>query len=237
MSDDDYRDLRSSSFTPIDIPPRHSHQSREPQEPQDNARAGSERPRQPRAHSYIDPEEREAALRAELEGVEKINDVIENVLSSLESAAGNMETVTSTITSANALLSLYTRILSQTEHTTRLLLNPNWQGITNDIASIEADRIARREAEERRRQAEIERQREAERKAAAAMAKREEERKKSAGSRRTAHGRVGGVGGTALHERRGATTTRSASGIGRGTGIARGVGRTRGTGIGRGARS
>jgi hypothetical protein len=85
MSDDEFRNLRSSSFTPIDIPPR---QSRDRTTTEDR---DSERPRNTRAASYVDPEAREAALRAELQGVEQINNVIENVLNSLDKAKDNMD--------------------------------------------------------------------------------------------------------------------------------------------------
>ncbi|CCC09819.1 unnamed protein product [Sordaria macrospora k-hell] len=110
-------------------------------------------------------ETREAALQRELEGVRKINQVIEGVISTLERAKGNMGTVNRTIHSASTLLTTWTRILSQTEHNQRLLLNPSWKGATQDLLQIEAEAL--------------ERQREAERKAAEAERKREEARRKA----------------------------------------------------------
>ncbi|KAK3492900.1 DASH complex subunit Duo1-domain-containing protein [Neurospora hispaniola] len=110
-------------------------------------------------------ESREAALQRELEGVRKINQVIEGVIGTLERAKGNMGTVTRTIHSASHLLTTWTRILSQTEHNQRLLLNPSWKGATADLVEIEAEAL--------------ERQREAERKAAEAERKREEARRKA----------------------------------------------------------
>ena len=44
-----------------------------------------------RSHSPVDPEARDAALRAELAGVQQINKVIEGVIGSLEKAKANME--------------------------------------------------------------------------------------------------------------------------------------------------
>lgn len=159
-------------------------------------------------------ESREAALQRELEGVRKINQVIEGVIGTLERARGNMgvclflsfflssgcllsqvhrfsgrspipnldytsfssispitdksclqQTVNRTIHSASHLLTTWTRILSQTEHNQRLLLNPSWKGATADLLEIEAEAL--------------ERQREAERKAAEAERKREEARRKA----------------------------------------------------------
>ncbi|KAJ4381939.1 hypothetical protein N0V85_008639 [Neurospora sp. IMI 360204] len=110
-------------------------------------------------------ESREAALQRELEGVRKINQVIEGVIGTLERAKGNMGTVNRTIHSASHLLTTWTRILSQTEHNQRLLLNPSWKGATADLIEIEAEAL--------------ERQREAERKAAEVERKREEARRKA----------------------------------------------------------
>ncbi|KAK1776747.1 DASH complex subunit Duo1-domain-containing protein [Copromyces sp. CBS 386.78] len=110
-------------------------------------------------------ESREAALQRELEGVRKINQVIQGVIGTLERAKGNMGTVNRTIHSASTLLTTWTRILSQTEHNQRLLLNPSWKGATADLVEIEAEAL--------------ERQREAERKAAEAERKREEARRKA----------------------------------------------------------
>ncbi|KAJ5793567.1 hypothetical protein N7457_000166 [Penicillium paradoxum] len=121
---------------------------------------------EPRAsHEGDDPlfdaqEAREAALRTELQGVRSINEVIEGLLSSLDSAKGNMETVSRTVTSASTLLNTWTRILSQTEHNQRLILNPNWQGATQDVIDIENEAIQRQQAAERREQA-LQQQREA----------------------------------------------------------------------------
>ncbi|KAG0155108.1 hypothetical protein PDIDSM_681 [Penicillium digitatum] len=71
-----------------------------------------------------------------------------------------METVSQTVTSASTLLNTWTRILSQTEHNQRLILNPNWQGATQDVVDIENQAIQRQQAAERREQA-LQQQREA----------------------------------------------------------------------------
>ncbi len=55
-------------------------------------RSPDERPRTPanQGAQFDDEDERDAALRRELEGVRKINEVIEGVLGTLERAGGNM---------------------------------------------------------------------------------------------------------------------------------------------------
>ncbi|KAJ5722580.1 hypothetical protein N7488_000615 [Penicillium malachiteum] len=103
---------------------------------------------------------REAALRNELQSVRNINEVLEGLLGSIDRAKGNMETVSKTVTSASTLLNTWTRILSQTEHNQRLILNRNWQGATQDVADMENEAIQRQQAAERREQV-LQQQREA----------------------------------------------------------------------------
>ncbi|KAI1325963.1 hypothetical protein F5Y16DRAFT_376435 [Xylariaceae sp. FL0255] len=98
-----------------------------------------------------DPEAaREAALRRELDGVRNINELIEGVVGTLERAKGNMQTVSNTVTTASTLLTTWTRILSQTEHNQRLILNPTWKGASTDIAEVEAEAVAKQAAADRK---------------------------------------------------------------------------------------
>ncbi|ROW13505.1 hypothetical protein VPNG_04438 [Cytospora leucostoma] len=199
----------------------------------------------------FDAEEvRDAQLRRELEGVRNVNEVIEGVIGTLERAKGNMGSVSQTVNNASTLLNTWTRILSQTEHNQRLILNPNWKGATQDLHDIEAEAIAQQQAAERRA-AEAERRREEARRKAE-----DQERVRMAGISSTAGRGSGtrGVRGTRASRGRGilrggtrstATAsghaptnssgigTRSSSQIGRGFGASR---TTRGTrGAGRGA--
>ena len=73
---------------------------------------------------------------------------------------GDHQTVSRTVSSASTLLNTWTRILSQTEHNQRLILNPNWEGATQDVADMENETILKQQAAERREQ-ELLRQREA----------------------------------------------------------------------------
>ncbi|KAF2398268.1 hypothetical protein EJ06DRAFT_523122 [Trichodelitschia bisporula] len=134
-------------------------------------------------------EARDAALRAELANIRKINQVVSDVVASLEKAKTNMDTVSRTVTSASTLLQTWTRILSQTEHNQRLILNPAWNGATQDIADLESEAL-QRERDARRRQAEDQARREA----ALRQAEEEERRRAEAASRASAGSRGRGKG-------------------------------------------
>ncbi|KAK2012276.1 hypothetical protein LZ32DRAFT_605728 [Colletotrichum eremochloae] len=173
--------------------------------------------------------DREAVLRKELEGVRNINAAIEGIINTLDKAKGNMNTVGSTVSNASTLLNTWTRILSQTEHNQRLILNPNWRGASNDLVEIEAEAVQKQQLAERRA-AEEERRREA------ARRKREEEEEDR--QRQLAVGNAPRGRGVSRGRARGSmSTTRrhgyssSTSRIGRGAASTRGGyrGRARGT--------
>ncbi|KAJ5989122.1 hypothetical protein N7481_004332 [Penicillium waksmanii] len=190
------------------------------------------RPIQDNSDNAFDREEaREAALHHELQSVRNINEVLEGLLGSIDRAKGNMETVSKTVTSASTLLNTWTRILSQTEHNQRLILNPNWQGATQDVADIENEAIEKQQAAERRERA-LQEQREA----AARRAEEEERRRvlnpkagrgasrgtvRSTGLGRTPSVSTSRTGATRGTSTANAGTRRPLSGIARGSGIAR----------------
>lgn len=146
-----------------------------------------------------------------------------------------IQTVSRTVTSASTLLNTWTRILSQTEHNQRLILNPNWRGASQDVADMENEAVLKAQAAERRAAEEERRREEARRRAE------DEERQRQAGTA------VRGVRGS-RGRGRGAVRGSSISGTGyvaggssslpapRGTyqstagrsGIGRGIGGTRG---------
>lgn len=99
------------------------------------------------------------------------------------------QTVSRTVSSASTLLNTWTRILSQTEHNQRLILNPNWQGATQDVADMENETILKQQAAERREQ-ELQRQREA------AARKTEEDARKRAQPTTTSRSTRGTTTGT-----------------------------------------
>ncbi|TDZ36337.1 DASH complex subunit duo1 [Colletotrichum spinosum] len=176
------------------------------------------------------PYDREAALRKELDGVRNINAAIEGIIHTLERAKVNMDTVSGTVSNASTLLNTWTRILSQTEHNQRLILNPNWKGASHDLVEVEAEALQQQQQAERRA-AEEERRREAARRK---REEEEEERQRQAAVSSAPRGRVvsrGRARGTSTSSTRGHAYSSSTSRIGRGVPSSRGVyrGRARGT--------
>lgn len=89
------------------------------------------------------------------------------------------------------LLNTWTRILSQTEHNQRLILNSHWLGASQDVADLENESIIKQQERERKEIEEIEEMQRRE----ASMKKAEEERNsaETANSRRGAgRGRLRG---------------------------------------------
>ncbi|KAI4157255.1 MAG: hypothetical protein L6R39_000715 [Caloplaca ligustica] len=160
LSDDDTEALFASPSHPkpakADVPKQATEQqSRRTEDREDN-----------------DGETREAALRKELAGIRNINQVIEGAIDGLERAGGNMHTVSRTVNDASALLNTWTRLLSQTEHNQRLILDPSWRGASQDIADMENETILKQQEKERRELEETQR-----REARARKAEEEERRK------------------------------------------------------------
>lgn len=142
-----------------------------------------------------------------------------------------LQTVSQTVANANTLLDLWIRILSQTEHTQRLLLSGHWQGATQDLDDIEAETANKAQEAERRREAERERIAERERAAAEAEARRNAAEKKPAPTRGTRGSRrVARTTGSVAGSSRGGSRIAAPPPMARGAPASR---TTRGTGIGR----
>ncbi|KAL7900202.1 DASH complex subunit Duo1 domain-containing protein [Trichoderma sp. SZMC 28014] len=198
-------------------------------------------PRTPPANDHqSEPVDRDAMLKRELDGVRKINEVIEGVIGTLQRAGGNMESVSRTVSNASTLLNTWTRILSQTEHNQRLILDPTWKGATDDLAEIEAEALrkqqaeARKAAEEQERKEELRRRREEDeqrRKLPASASARGARGAPSSRGARGARGRTRIATGSsriATRSRYSSSNSASASSSGRGTsGIGRGLGTNR----------
>ncbi|KAI4154841.1 MAG: hypothetical protein LQ341_000281 [Variospora aurantia] len=120
-----------------------------------------------------DEEAHGTALRKELAGIRNINQVIEGAINGLERAASNVDTVSHTVNDASVLLNTWTRILSQTEHNQRLILDPSWGGASQDVADMENESIIKQQEKDRR---ELE---EAQRREARARKAEEDERKRA----------------------------------------------------------
>lgn len=173
---------------------------------------------------------REAQLRAEVDRIREINRVIEGVTASLVKAKGNMETVNRTVDNASSLLAIWTRILSQTEHNQRLILNPAWQGATQDLEDLDSEETRRQQEVERRAADEVRRREELQRKAE------DEERRKAVapsvggtrgrGGRGTRGATTSSRGYVGVGGQRGGSSTRGSVGVGRSNSVR---GRGRGT--------
>ncbi|BFZ65184.1 hypothetical protein YB2330_006347 [Saitoella coloradoensis] len=109
--------------------------------------------------SSSDPQDdispRDAHLQAELAGVRALNNTIKTVLSSLQATESNMTHVAETVHSTNRLLDLWIRVLSQADHTQRLLLDSRWQGASADLERVEAETLYAQQQREREQAARI----------------------------------------------------------------------------------
>ncbi|KFY33262.1 hypothetical protein V495_08331, partial [Pseudogymnoascus sp. VKM F-4514 (FW-929)] len=130
--------------------------------PKPAAAATTEGPRESR---YDAEAARTETLERELASLRDTNAAIEGVIASLESARGSMGTVSTTVTSASTLLNTWTRMLGQTEHNQRLLLDPNWKGASQDLIDAENEVVMRAQAAERKAAEEARRREEARAKA------------------------------------------------------------------------
>ncbi|KAL8781413.1 MAG: hypothetical protein Q9203_000982 [Teloschistes exilis] len=153
---------------------------------------------------------REAALHKELAGLCTINQTIEGAIDGLERARSNMDTVSHTVRDASTLLQTWTRILSQTEHNQRLILDPSWRGASQDLADLENESLFKQQEKERR---DLE---EAQRREARARKAEEDERRKAenAGTKTPRGGRNRGQGtakGAAISQSSGPSHSNSAA--------------------------
>lgn len=96
--------------------------------------------------------------------------------------------------SANALLNLWVRVLSQAEHTQRLLLSGHWEGASKDLNDIEAEALAKAQESERKKEEErlraAARERERQRTAAAREAGESESQTRSGRTYKYVRGRI-----------------------------------------------
>lgn len=228
MSDPKIEDLRLSDEEPDDSlfasPSATAQAKQAPSHSRSQSQTQSQKPPPARTQSKQDVEDaRNAQLSAELAKIREVNSIIEGTTASLRKAKENMGTVHTTVNNASTLLATWTRILSQTEHNQRLILNPSWQGASQDLEDLENADLRRQQEAERRAMEEQRRREEALRKAE------EEERKKAAAvaTGRGGVGRRGSVRGTSA-------STRGYTGVGGQTGRVRGTTGTRGT-AGRGS--
>lgn len=94
-------------------------------------------------------ETHEENLQRELASLRSLNTVISGITASLHKARENTTIVAATVDNASSLLATWTRILSQTEHNQRLILDPAWQGATHDISELESEELQRQQLRQR----------------------------------------------------------------------------------------
>lgn len=126
-------------------------------------------------------------LDAELANIQKLNGVLENVISALDASTLNTENVNSTVKNADQLLDLWIRVLARSDQAQKLLLDEQWHGATSDLQAIENEQSqASRKAQEMKQ---AQAQREADERAAKEQREREESERLSSSTSGTTRGR------------------------------------------------
>ncbi|KAJ9114997.1 hypothetical protein QFC22_005325 [Naganishia vaughanmartiniae] len=172
---------------------------------------------------------RDERLRAALFELKKMNEVFENYASALEATRHHNERLAARTAQTSQLLDQYVSLLSQTEHTQRLILDKRWTGLNDDVQLAEEEERLRIEHEEQqRREAESLRLRAAEQQAERERAQQAKERAAVAaanapntgvrsGTSRSGIGRgtrgsaVSGIRGSTRGARVGSTSSRTSS--------------------------
>jgi hypothetical protein len=72
------------------------------------------------------------ALERELDQLTRTNQMMDNVIASINSSANNIGVVLSTTESSNQLLDLWIKILSQTSYTNAILSDKTWKGMSKN---------------------------------------------------------------------------------------------------------
>ncbi|KAL1408439.1 hypothetical protein Q8F55_005251 [Vanrija albida] len=149
---------------------------------------------------------RDERLRASLAELRAMNGVFDGFLTSLENAKAHNERLATRVNETRTLLDTYVRLVGQTHHTQRLLLNPKWTGAAGDAAALAAAEAARiAAAEEAARVAEEER--------AAAQRRAEEEEEAARRAEAAKAASRGAPRGRGIARGRGVARGASASGI------------------------
>ncbi|KAG2180920.1 hypothetical protein INT43_008500 [Umbelopsis isabellina] len=80
-----------------------------------------------------------ARRRKELEAVRNLNMAVQTINSNFEKNKSNLQQFKQTVNQTNQLLDMWIKILSQTEHTKRLMEDPEWEGGALDATLAERD--------------------------------------------------------------------------------------------------
>ncbi|KAG7890375.1 hypothetical protein KL907_003661 [Ogataea polymorpha] len=87
--------------------------------------------------------DRETAIRAELEKLQKINGAIEQSRISIQESTNYIKRIKESTIKANELIHIWSKILSQNKHTAELLADPHnvWQGASHEDEKVQ-DKMA-----------------------------------------------------------------------------------------------
>ncbi|KAG7823072.1 hypothetical protein KL909_003675 [Ogataea angusta] len=87
--------------------------------------------------------DRETAIRAELEKLQKINGAIEQSRISIQESTNYIKRIKESTVKANELIHIWSKILSQNKHTAELLADPQnvWQGASYEDEKVQ-DKMA-----------------------------------------------------------------------------------------------
>ncbi|KAI8458194.1 DASH complex subunit Duo1-domain-containing protein [Phakopsora pachyrhizi] len=80
--------------------------------------------------------ERNLKLEREKDWLERMNGMLENVADQMDGIKDKFKNVQRATETSHSLLDLYSRILTQTEHTRELISNPDWQGLTAILLNL-----------------------------------------------------------------------------------------------------
>ncbi|KAH7108232.1 hypothetical protein BKA62DRAFT_14442 [Auriculariales sp. MPI-PUGE-AT-0066] len=169
------------------------------------------------------PPTRSERLSGDLLKLRRINAALGSYLESLKNVRAAHDLVAQRVSDSNRLLDSYVDVLWQTEQTTKLVFDPEWQGSQEDDAILERERVE--QEEKRRREQEEQERREREAAARHERERAEEEAKRLAAEKAA---KRGGRGGrvrppAVVSSTRGSAASRTTT-RGRGTsGIARGI--------------
>ncbi|RKP35096.1 DASH complex subunit Duo1-domain-containing protein, partial [Dimargaris cristalligena] len=103
--------------------------------------------------------EEDDALLQELETIRRINKSLETISACLSGITNNVRSFHQTISQTKELVGTWGDIFSETHRVQSLLMDPNWQGATYDLETLEQIRL---DEEQRRIEAEEEAHRVAE---------------------------------------------------------------------------
>ncbi|PLW06117.1 hypothetical protein PCASD_23272, partial [Puccinia coronata f. sp. avenae] len=153
--------------------------------------------------------ERNQELENERDWLRDINRLLKKSADEMDTIKDNLANVQSATETSHELLDLYSKILTQTEHTKDLLSNPNWQGFSADMKRRAEIRQAEktRLAQEREREIEEQLMREQKQQQLEAEAAAEAARKQS-----QLHRSTRGAGSATRGRGRGTTAGRSVRG-------------------------